>query len=140
MTLLNWRRQALFVVFVLAPASIGAAEQPGDQWQVTSRMSMPGMPVDMPAQTMKVCAARNSQEPPGAANGERGCTNSDMKKAGNKVTFTSTCVGPPAMTGKGEITFEGTDAYTGTIEYATAQGAMTIKLSGKKIGSCDKPT
>ena len=101
---------------------------------------MAGMPGDMPAQSTKVCTAKNSQEPPGAANEERGCKNSDMKKTGNKVTFTSTCTGPPAMTGKGEITFDGTDAYTGTIEYVMPQGAMTIKLSGKKLGGCDKPT
>jgi hypothetical protein len=62
-----------------------------------------------------------------------------MKKVGNTVTFTSTCAGPPAMTGKGEITYEGTDAYTGTIVYDTEQGTMTIKLTGKKTGGCDKP-
>jgi len=43
------------------------------------------------------------------------------------------------MTGTGEIAFEGPDAYTGVIK-ATAEGmTMTIKLSGKKIGTCDKP-
>jgi hypothetical protein len=43
------------------------------------------------------------------------------------------------MTGTGEITFEGTDSYTGAIN-ATAEGmTMTINLSGTKIGTCDNP-
>jgi hypothetical protein len=50
------------------------------------------------------------------------------------------CSGQMPMTGHGEITFEGTDSYTGVIN-ATAEGvAVTIKLSGKKLGTCDKPT
>lgn len=48
--------------------------------------------------------------------------------------------GPPAMTGKGEITFQGTVAYTGTIRYVTDEGNMTINLTGRKIGGCDNPS
>jgi hypothetical protein len=43
------------------------------------------------------------------------------------------------MTGQGEITYEGTDAYTGTIKYTSSEGNMTINLTGKKIGTCDNP-
>jgi hypothetical protein len=43
------------------------------------------------------------------------------------------------MQGKGEMTFAGSDSYTGAIQ-ATTQGMnMTIKLSGKKVGTCDNP-
>ena len=43
------------------------------------------------------------------------------------------------MKDKGEITFDGTDSYSGIIE-ATAGGmSMTICLSGKNLGTCDKP-
>jgi hypothetical protein len=125
---------------LLGPLSIVADEPPaGDLWQVTSKMSMEGMPFDMPARTMKVCAKKNPEEPPGSANGERGCVNSDMNRVGSKVTWTSTCAGPPAMTGQGEITYDGTDSYTGTIKYASAEGNMTINLTGNKVGGCDKP-
>ena len=44
-----------------------------------------------------------------------------------------------AMQGTGEMIFEGSDSYTGAIQ-ATSQGMnMTIKLSGKKVGTCDNP-
>jgi len=133
------RRLAAISLVLSCSLPILAAEPPGDLWQVTSKMSMEGMPFDMPAQTLKICAAKNSQEPPGSANDDRGCVNSDMKRVGNLVTWTSSCAGPPAMTGQGEITYEGTDAYTGTIKYVTDDGNMTINLTGRKIDSCDNP-
>lgn len=133
------RRSALFALVLLGSLPSLAAEPPGDLWQVTSKMSMEGMPFDMPAQTLKICAAKNAREPPGAANDERGCVNSDMARVGNKVTWTSSCAGPPVMTGQGEIHYEGNDAYTGTIKYLSDDGNMTINLTGRKIGGCDKP-
>ncbi len=128
-------------IWLLLPLSMNADEsQPGDLWEVTSKMSMQGMPYDMPANTLKVCAAKNVAEPPGSTNDERGCANSEIKKVDNKVTFKSVCAGPPAMTGEGEIIFEGTDSYTGTIKYVIEGGSMTINLTGKKIGGCDNPS
>jgi len=135
------RRSALFALVLLGSLPALAAEPPGDLWQVTVKMSMEdeGMPFEMPAQTLKICAAKNSQEPPGAENEERDCVSSNQTKVGNKVTWTSTCAGPPEMTGKAEITYEGTDAYTGTISYVSDDGNMTMNLTGRKIGGCDKP-
>jgi len=133
------RRSALSALILLGSLPILAAEPPGDLWQVTTQMEMEGLPMKMPAQTLKICAAKNAQEPPDSANDERGCANSVIKRVGNKVTWTSSCAGPPAMTGQGEITYEGTDAYTGTIKYLSDDGNMTINLTGRKIGGCDHP-
>ena len=133
------RRSALFASVLLGSLPVLADEPPGDLWEVTSQMEMEGMPFKMPARPLKICVAKSAQEPPGSANDERGCTNSAMMRAGNKVTWTSSCSGPPAMTGQGEITYEGTDSYTGTIRYITDEGNMIINLTGKKIDSCDKP-
>jgi hypothetical protein len=98
------------------------------------------MPFKMSAQPVRFCAPRNAQEAQGSANDERGFANSNMMRVGNNVTFSLSCAGPPAMTGRGEITYEGTDAYTGTIKYVTDDGNMTINLTGRKIGGCDNPS
>jgi hypothetical protein len=115
-----------------------AADSPakGDQWETTTRMSMEGMPMQMPAQTMKICAARNATEPPGAT--RQNCTNTNFTRVDNKVTWEVKCTGP-AMTGTGEIVYSGTDSYTGTIRFVSAEGNMTINLSGRKVGTCDHP-
>lgn len=136
----HWHGGALSVgtVLLLALTPVGAADPPGNLWQTTSQMSMPGMPMAMPANTLKICTAREWTKPPPPPPGQN-CTQSNFQRSGNKVSWDQQCTGEMEMTGHGEITFDSPDSYTGTIK-TTAEGmTMTIKLSGKKLGTCDKP-
>jgi hypothetical protein len=119
-----------------APAA-GANAQ-GDLWEVTSQMSMEGMEMAMPAQTLKVCAAKTWNAPPTAANEQQKCRNSDFKVEGPKATWKTTCENPP-MTGVGEITKEGASAFAGSIKFASDAGNMKITLNGRRLGDCDNP-
>jgi len=139
------RGRALAVVFGWTCAALFAraiADNPtaaqGDLWETTSQMSMEGMPMQMPVQKVEICAAKDRAEPPGASNPQHNCTNSNMKRAGDKVTWDVKCTGPD-MTGHGEITYSGADDYTGSIKFVVEQGNMTIKLTGHKTGGCDHP-
>lgn len=124
-----------FLLLALTPAR--AADPPGVLWQTTSQMVMEGMPFSPPPQTLKICKAKEWTKPP--PGGDKSCVNTDFKRVGNKVTWTMECSGDMPMTGTGEMTFDGPDSYTGVIN-ATAEGVtMKIKLSGTKIGTCDKP-
>jgi|SRR5688572_12202071 len=139
----GWLFAAVFVLSMSllasrATAADAASEDMGELWETTSQMSMEGMPVQMPARTQKVCAAKDRTEPPGATEGQPGCTNSNMKTVGSKVTWDVRCSGPD-MTGVGEIVYSGTDAYSGSIRFTAEQGPMTVKLSGRKVGGCDDP-
>ena len=126
---------ALVLLLMLSPAL--AADPPGVLWETTSQMAMPGMPMQMAPQTQKVCSAKTWTKPP--PGGDKSCVTSDYKMVGNKATWKMQCSGQMPMQGTGELTFEGADAYTGAIQ-ATAQGTnMTIKLAGKKVGTCDNP-
>jgi hypothetical protein len=59
--------------------------------------------------------------------------------AGRVLELATLCSGQMPMQGTGELNFEGADSYTGAIQ-ATSQGMnMTIKLAGKKVGTCDNP-
>lgn len=128
---------AASLLFLLVPSPAPAADPPGVLWEQTSQMAMAGMPTQMPAQTVRVCSAKTWTKPP--PGGDKSCVTSNYKMAGNKVTWTMQCSGQMPMQGTGEITFAGSDAYTGAIQ-TTAQGMnMTIKLSGKKVGACDNP-
>ena len=74
-----------------------------------------------------------------SAGGDKSCVASDYKMVGNKATWKIQCSGQMPMQGTGELTFESADSYTGAIQ-ATSQGTnMTIKLAGKKVGTCDNP-
>ena len=133
--------------FLLTPALVALTafaspargqDAKGELWETTSQMSMEGAPIKLPATTTKVCSFKEWKEPPGAADKQRNCKTSNMKTAGNKVTWDTQCTGP-TMTGTGEIVRDGAAAFSGTIKFASAQGNMTIELTGKKIGGCDNP-
>lgn len=124
---------------VIADEPTAAANAPGDLWEVISRMSMEGMPMEMPAQTVKVCAAKVWTKPPGGADERQKCVSSDFQMIGNKATWAVSCAAS-GMTGKGEITRQGDDAYTGTVKYSSDQGNMTVNLTGRKVGGCDNPS
>ena len=122
----------------LQPARAGESTVPGDQWEVTSQMSMESVSMTLPAQKVKVCSPKTWTEPPGGADERRKCTNSDFKIEGTKATWKVACAGPPAMTGDGEIVRDGSDAWSGTIKFASEDGVMTIKMSGRRLGDCEK--
>jgi len=119
-----------------AATTASPAKEPGDLWEVTSRMSMEGMPMQMPAQTHKVCSPKDWTEPPGAKADEK-CETLDFRNTPTKSTWKMRCPGPPAMTGEGEITRTSPDAYTGTMKFTSDEGAMTMAISGRRVGDCD---
>jgi hypothetical protein len=121
-----------------APAAVPAKEK-GDLWEVTSQMSMEGMPMVLPPQKAKVCAPKTWTEPPAPENQQQKCTNSDFQIDGPKATWKITCEPPHAMTGTGEITRDGDAAYSGTMKFVSAEGNMTMKLDGRRVDECDKP-
>jgi hypothetical protein len=138
---------AALLAGILVSAPVVTADQasnpageahPGDLWETTSQMSMPGMPMAMPSHAMKVCARRGATQPPMGSDPNQKCENSNFQRSGSTVTWTSTCKNPP-MTGAGQITYDNPDAYSGTITFNSEGHVMTIKLTGKKTGTCDKP-
>lgn len=135
----HWQGGAVAVgtLLLLALTPVRAADPPGILWQTTSQMVMEGMPFSPPPTTLKICKAAEWNKPP--PGGDASCVTSDYKRVGNKATWAMQCSGEMPMTGTGEMTFAADGSYTGAIN-AMADGiAMTIKLSGKKIGTCDKP-
>jgi hypothetical protein len=118
------------------PAAAGERE-PGTYWEHTVEMSMPGMPFAMPPQTNKICLpTRQWTEPPGSAQ-DKSCKTSDVTRSGDTLSWKVTCTGKDAMKGKGELTTT-SDGYHGTMQMKGAQGEMSMKTRGRKLGGdCD---
>jgi hypothetical protein len=123
--------------WALAADAPAAAKEPGDLWEVTSQMSMPGMQMALPASTHKVCTAKVWSEPPGG-NADKRCETLEFKNSGSSTTWKVRCPGPPVMTGEGQITRQSPDAYTGTMTVSTEGGVMAMNLSGRRVGDCDR--
>jgi len=111
----------------------------GDLWQVTSEMAMVGLPIQMPAQTQQVCAKKDWSTPPAGSGPDQTCRSTDFMMSGNTANWKITCQ-QPTSTGIGQITRNGADAYTGSIRFTTAQGEMTINLTGRRVGNCNNPS
>lgn len=126
---------AAALLAILGPAH---ADAPGVLWESTSQMIMEGLPFSPRPSTVKFCAAADSSEPPPPPPGQN-CTVSNQQRSGNKVSWDTQCTGEMEMTGHGEITYDSADSYTGEIKFTAEGVTMTTKLSGKKIGECDKP-
>lgn len=132
------RRLIAATPFIVLVAVAARADDPaGILWETTSQMVLEGMPMSMPPRTVKICtSAEMNQPPPG---GDQSCVNTDFRREGNKATWSVECGGRMPMKGTGEITFQADGSYSGAIK-GTAEGVtMTINLSGRKIGTCDKP-
>jgi Protein of unknown function (DUF3617) len=139
MAMRSMRRMGV-VCLLVGSFGVSAAdvEAPGDRWQVTSQMSMAGMPMAMPAQTHEVCTAKQWTQPPGSDQNGR-CYSSDYVVNGDTATWTMSCDGMPGV-GHGEITRQGTDSYEGSVTFdAGADGTMLMKLTGHRVGDCEHP-
>ena len=132
---------------VLAGAVIAIAQsspiRPG-RWEVTMQMQMAGSPIQMPEMKTTRCVtpedvkdpARSLPSGPEGRGGQKSdCKVDDYKVSGNTATWKMACTTPQAMTGTGEMTFTD-DSYTGTLKTDMAQGQMTMKMAGKRLGDC----
>jgi hypothetical protein len=115
-------------------------------WEITTEMEMPGMPMKMPPMKMTQCITKEQAADPqrslpqadgGRGGGASSCKVSDYKADGNKITWSITCEGREAMSGTGEIIY-GTDAYTGSMKVVQGGQTMTMKYSGKRLGDCTR--
>lgn len=114
------------------PAASDPPPASGESWEVTSQMSMEGMPFQMPAQTRRVCS-KPDQAP---ENPDPNCRNTELIRTGSKLSWRVECTGAHAMSGRGEMNYSSPDAYTGSIRFESAEGVMTLELSGKHLGAC----
>ena len=131
------RLMAASAIAFLALTPARATDPPGFSWEMTSQMTMAGMPFTPPPTRLTRCLPRVWTSPP--PGGDSSCVATNYQRVGSTVTWTMQCGGKMPMTGEGEITFDGPDSYSGAIN-ATAEGmSMVIMLTGRKIGTCDKP-
>ena len=136
------RKLFVISVFLLATVSLSLAGskpnlKPG-KWEVTTRMEMPGMQMNMPTMTHTQCITENDYIPQTSQPGEE-CKITKTKVSGDTVTWTIHCRGQGGeMNGTGSVTYRG-DSFEGkvTMSMAPSGMSMTIYTNGRRIGECD---
>jgi hypothetical protein len=133
---------ALVAILTLVWAAGASAEIKEGQWEITTKTEMKGMPVQMPATTMKQCITKKDPVPQKQEKGQE-CKIKDQKISGDTVTYTVECRSAEATTvSTGKTTYKANsfDGTTSTVIKAKGQPEMQITntMSGKYIGPCPK--
>ncbi len=109
------------------------------KWEITTKTEMPGMPMQMPAVTQVQCLTKEDLVPQNSQQGGGDCKITDIKVAGNTVSWTMHCSGQGGETkGSGEITYSG-DSFKGTMKMIMTQANMKMVsvMNGTRIGDCE---
>ncbi len=134
---------ATIALAVLAPVSAQTAKpEPGDLWEITMKMDMPGMPAGaMAPRTSQSCQPKlkeRGKEPPPPQMGDgKDCKATDMSVKGDTRTWKFTCA--EGVSGTGKVTAKGPDAWEAESEVTmAAMGGRSMKstMSGKRVGDC----
>lgn len=136
------KRLTAILAILTGLLSFTAHAAPGEYWEVTSKMEMPGMPFAMPPTTTKVCIAKGNENDPRKSSGDKDCQMSDIKTSGKKTTFKVRCDHDgEIMTGTGEQTASANGSESKIHFSGKSRGEdmdMTMTARSKRIGgSCD---
>ena len=140
----KWRMtkmpDGVWVVAALALALAPAVRAQGadDLYEVTVKMEMPGMPMQMPATTQRMCVKKGGGDADIVPHRDN-CKVTDAKRAGNRLTFAIVCTGRDAMSGAGDFTFAG-DGYDGRIRFKGKMEGQDMEMAqaitGRRVGGC----
>jgi hypothetical protein len=115
--------------------------RPGN-WEVTMKMSLPGMNMEMPPMKQTQCVTAEMIKDPQASvpkgPGGGDCKVSDYKFTASTATYKMVCTKPAPMTAIGEMKYSGTDAYVGTITMDSSGQKMSMSFDAKRLGDCPK--
>ena len=126
----------LIILLTSATISYAGPDMKEGKWEITTKMEMPGMPMEMPPVTYTQCLSRKDMVPQENNPGQK-CKIEDLKTIGNTVSWTIKCIsgqGGPT-TGTGKIAYEG-KTMKGTMNMKQSGMEMTSHINGKYIGEC----
>lgn len=134
-------RRPLAVVSALLLAGVATAATPvEDKWEITTSMEMTGMPFKMPPTTTTICVPQGQQSTEKMVPKQDNCTVSGFKVTGATSRYHVECPAPQKMSGDGEFTTTGKDAYRGSMnakmDMEGTQTEMKMTYAGRKLGVC----
>ncbi len=123
-----------------ASSAIAGPNMQDGKWEITSKVEMKGMPMEIPAVRTTMCLNKKDAVP------QKPSKNQDCKMISNKiegstVTWVMQCLDKKgnAIDSSGRITYKGA-SFDGAVEMDMTgkQGKqhMSQKMSGRRIGEC----
>lgn len=113
-------------------------------WEITTKTTMPGMPMQMPAHTMQHCFskedfAKGDKTVPQQS--EQKCEMVDKRMSGNKFSYKMVCSGRQKMTITGEVIYSKT-SYQSTAQTEMMLNGQPMRMnaesSARRLGDCTR--
>ncbi len=131
---------ALIFSLLLGGLAFGEPNMQDGMWEMTMKMEMPGMPMEMPPMKFNQCLTKKDLVPQKKEKNED-CKMISTKVDGNTVTWVAKCiVKDGTMDSTGKITYKGSN-FDGVIKAVmntkdTGKMEITQHMSGRRIGDC----
>jgi hypothetical protein len=129
---------AVAAMCMLAAPQLASAQGNYDQYDVTVKMEMVGMPMAMPPMMQRLCVKKGARDEDFVPRQEN-CRVSDSTRTGSRLTFKIACTGNNPMTGTGDFTF-GASGYNGQMRLkGKMEGQdvdMTQTIAANRVGGC----
>lgn len=114
-------------------------------WELTVDMHVDGMPMSLPAQTIRRCVsqvnlAENQGIPKLQTPGNITCKTTSMDRTGDTINWTMACTGQGEIQIDGTMIFDSPEVYQSTVHMTgSMQGRqiqMTQRMQGQRISDC----
>ncbi len=130
---------ALALSVIFAGLAAGAPNMQDGKWEITTKIEMEGLPVNMPPQKHTICMTKQNAVPQKQEKSDE-CKMTENRVVGDTVYWTVQCHTKDGSTeGKGKITYKG-NSFDGIFTMTGKQGGEKINMknhmSGKRIGEC----
>jgi hypothetical protein len=125
----------VLLLFVTAGISYADVNMEDGMWEITAKVEIPGMPMEMPGATFKQCLTSGNIIPNNRQqNPDCKIIKSTIK--GNTVTWEMQCVSDGrTINSSGKISYTG-DSFKGVINSDMDGMQMKQRMNGRRIGNC----
>jgi len=129
----------IFSIF-LGGLAFGDPNMQDGMWEMTMKMEMPGMPMEMPPMKFNQCLTKKDMVPQKKEKNED-CKMISTKVDGNTVTWVVQCRTKEGIVDStGKITYAG-NSFSGVMKMVmntkdTGKMEITQHMSGRRIGDC----
>ena len=126
-------------LIVSCGAFAGSPNMKEGLWEITVKMNMPGVPMQIPPQVHTQCMTKQDLIPQkGPVKNCSGCKIIETTIKGDTVFWIEECSAPDGtVRAEGKITYFG-DSLKGKVKITQEKMLMWQDLSGKWVGECNK--
>jgi len=127
------------MIFTMTSLAVAEPNIKEGKWEISMKMEMPGMPMEMPPFIHTQCLTSKDFLPENSGQQQsQDCEAVDVKTSGDTVTWSTKCKGENGpVSGTGTVTYKG-KTFTGTMKVQQGGMEMTTRMNGKYIGKCSK--